>query len=234
MIEQFKVNAESTNTKESTMFVLISLLHINGFINNDSLFSNFKGLKSGKIFRTVNTYYSKVNKEWYNGEYILDVYEDILNSKLNPRIKKEIERLGRINKLLKISGLEPKKLKSELTFDETMKYLNFYLNKNRNYCIDHLFYEIIKPSINTWGKSKINYMFNYDFSSIEYKHRHLDDCGEYCCEYCCGSYDSWVESQNEYNRDRKDAEVKKEIIKMISDFLNTKREKHKDSYKEYV
>jgi len=233
MLSKFKIKPNSTYEHESKMFILISLLHINGFINDDSLFSNFKLLREKKMIRHVNTYYSHVNNKWYNSEHIVEIYEDILHSKLNPRDKKEIQRIERLNKIREINGLEPKKYKTELNFDETMKYLNFYLNKNRNYCIDHLFHEFLKYNINNYANRVLNSIFEYDFSTVESRYNHFND-DEYCCEYCCGDYDDWDRDRREYNSGIKDKEVRTEISKMISEFLNSKRVKYKGSYKEYV
>jgi hypothetical protein len=234
MLDKFKLNYKMTYEDRNNIFVLISLLHVNGFINDKSIAALFNLLRKGKLVRRVETYHSKINDRWYNDESINDVYEDILLDMINPKSAKVKLKRERINKLRALNGLEPKKYKTYLDFDETMKYLNLYLNKNRNYCIDHLYHEFIKPNINCYDyKKNICEMFSHDFKDIENNYSNYNDY-EYCCEYCCGDYDSWLESVRERNSDIKYQRVKEDIAKLISKFLNTKREKFKNSYKEFV
>ena len=42
------------------------------------------------------------------------------------------------------------------------------ISENKNFCIDHLFYEYIKPYIKTfeWTEHVLRDMFNYDFSHL--------------------------------------------------------------------
>lgn len=240
MITELKLNYKDLGyytTDESNMFILISLLHANHLINNDSLKTQFKRLKEGKLYRRVNTYYSKINDRWYNDESIFEVYTDILDSMQNPKSPKVRLKLERLNKLRKINGLQPIVFKTHLNFEEILKYLNKYLNKNRNYCIDHLFHEFIKPIAKRYEYNSIavKNMFDFDFYSIEqsYKHNYYD-YDDYCCEYCCGEYNDWLDSKHE----RRDYEIKIKMLESISEkvteFLNTKREKYKGSYKKFI
>lgn len=69
MFTEFKIDHKvQTNSYEPNLFILISLLHINGFINRDSLKAQFKSLKAGTLNRRVGTYHSRVNNQWYNDE----------------------------------------------------------------------------------------------------------------------------------------------------------------------
>lgn len=229
MLSEIKIDKNTSTERKNEMFVLISLLHINGFINNHSLHANFKNLRNGKILRCVNSYHSKINDRWYNYDNIVEIYEDILDDMISLKNPKARLNFERNNKLRYLNGLEPKKFKTELTFEETLKYLNFYLNKNRNYCIDHLFHEFIKPNILRFEYNKtISRMFNYNFDYIESRERKNNDW-EYCCEYCCGPYEYWLTRRFEINYHN----VHIEICKIVSEFLNTKREKYKNSYKKF-
>lgn len=241
MLKDFKLDHKNTygyagDVREKNMFILISLLHANNFINDKSIRSLFKSLREGKLIRRVNTYYSRVNKKWYSDENIVEIFEDVFNTKMNPTGKEKL-RLDRINKIMTINGLEPKKYKTSLNFEESLEYLNLYLNKNRNYCIDHLFHEHIKPLINVYEhyKEYIQKMFNYDFSIHENRYSSsYDNDNDYCCSDCCGDYSDWVAS----NSSRRDYEIsmeaKKEIIKLVNAFLNDKRVKYNGSYKEFT
>ncbi len=64
-LNNFKINHNTVMnhcSDEKKLFLVISLLHINGFINNDSIKSLFKNLREGKLNRRINTYYSKNTK----------------------------------------------------------------------------------------------------------------------------------------------------------------------------
>ena len=215
---------------ENKLFLVISLLHINGFINNDSIKKLFKNLREGKLNRRVNTYYSKITKEWYDYENIYNIYEDIFDKLINPKSPSVLLKLDRINKLRKINGLEPKIFKSYLDFEDVLKYLNLYLNKNRNFCIDHLYHEYIQPAIKESGYTfrYINGMFKYDFSYLESRNSYHSD--NYCCEDCCGDYDDWYD----YVQSRKMEAMREDIAELVSKFLNTKRTQYKGSYKKFV
>lgn len=237
MLENFKLYRNAAQNGNNNMFIIVCLLHANGFINNESLKAKFKQLREGKLLRRVNTFRSNISKDWYNDETTLDIFEDVFEKMTNPKSGKEKLRLERINKLRVLNGLESKKFKTELTFDETLKYLNLYLNRCKNYCIDHLFHEFIKPNINRfeYGSSyNLNEIFSYNFSKLEFNDDDYDSEWEYCCEYCCGDYSDWLEHRYYQKREKKAQQVKKEIAKLVSDFLNSKREKHKGSFKDYV
>ena len=238
MLKDFKLYRNAAQNGTNNMFIIVCLLHANGFINNESLNARFKQLKEGKLLRRVNTYRSNITKEWYNDETMLDIFEDVFDTKMNPKSGKERLRLDRLNKLRILKGLNAKTFKTELSFDETMKYLNLYLNRCRNYCIDHLFFEFIKPNIEKfeYGTTNLNELFNYDFSILERNNSYSSfgyDDNYYCCEYCCGDYSDWLHNRehNRYNKNKK--ETRKEISKLVSDFLNTKRDKFKGSFKDY-
>lgn len=217
---------------ENNMFVLLSLFHINGLINDSSLKAQFKSLREGKLLRKIGTYHSKINDRWYNDENIFDVYEDIFDSMKHPSGKAKL-RLERINKLRKISGLEPKLFKGFLNFEETLKYLNKYLNKNRNYCIDHLYHEFIKPGISNYEYNYITIrsLLGYDFSKFEKTTSFYDD---YCCEYCCGEYSDWLEYKERQREHEKYKNASEEVLRMVNEFLNSEREKYKGSYKQFT
>lgn len=89
-----------------------------------------------------------------------------------------------------------------------------------------MFFEFIKPLVESERTQDLTNMFDYNFSNFE-KSYNSDDY--YCCEYCCGEYENWLKSRNVY----KYTVIKKDIYKKISQFLNTKRTKYKGSYKEF-
>jgi hypothetical protein len=221
---EFKIgNKLDRVSEQNNILITIFLLHINGFINNDSLNSLLKQARKGTLSRRVNTYKSNINNRWYNDEKTVDIYEDVFESKLKPRTPQEKLKFERVNKLRKLNGLPPKVFKTHLNFDDMMKYLNLYLNKNKNFCIDHLFYEYIKPYIKTfeWTGHILRDMFNYDFSHLEVSR----DRSSYWDRWDDDDYDDYYESE------WRNKQTQEKVTKEISDFLNTKRT-HRLAYKE--
>jgi len=120
----FKIDHRNSYiSNENNLFIVISLLHVNGFINNESLAALFKRLKDGKLNRYVNTYRSNITKEWYNDESIYEVYSDVFETMLSPKGKEKL-KLERLNKLRSIDGLPLRTYQTSLSFDEVLKYLN--------------------------------------------------------------------------------------------------------------
>lgn len=237
MLNKFKIshstlNFSSSSYNENEMFILISLLHVNGFINDKSMFAKFKQLKSGKMIRQVNTYYSKINNQWYNYESMIEIYRDILGDMTNPKSGLAKLKFDRTNKLKAISGLPPKVFKLELNFDETLFYLNRYLNKNKNYCIDHLYHTFIKPNLSNFEFYGyiLKSMFDYNFDYVSDRFKASRD--DYCCEYCCGEYSDWVNYNNDRMGDETNKQIAEYILVMVNDFLNSKRPSFKGSKKE--
>lgn len=225
---EFKIDYKSNRLDtHKNIFILISLLHINGMINDDSIKALFKLLRENKLVRRVNTYRSNINKKWYNDETTFEIYTDVFESKITPKTAHEKLVLERINKLRKLSGLAPKVVKTHLNFDDIMKYLNLYLNKNKNFCIDHLFFEYIKPAINDFEfehrEHTLNDMFTYNFSELKIiKDRYKNDW--YWDDY----YDDY---DDDYETRRNNKVTCEKITLEISNFLNTKRT-HKLAHKE--
>jgi len=233
--KQYIPNYYEDDTKE--VFLLISLLHINGFISDKSLFAQFKNLKRGKMIRVVTTYHSKINDTWYNDETIKEIYRDILDDMINHKSGKLKLKFDRINKLRALNGLEPKVSRTYLNFEETLSYLNKYLNKNRNFCVDHLFHEFIKPSVSNLSEDNnhnLSNMFNYSFTDIINRNSVSRYDYDYCCDYCCGTYSEWQESNTYRQKEELNRKIRAEFIGMVDVFLNSKREQFKDCYKKFT
>jgi len=228
-LKTFKINHNNHRiNNKNNIVILIGLLHINGFINNDSIKNLYKRHREGKLLRNVNTYRSRITGRWYNDESIFEVFSDVLDDKINLKSAKDRLNFERNNKLRALDGRELKSFKTYLTIDETLKYLNLYLNKNKNFCIDHLYFEYIKPNIDgfEYNPTELNKMFDFDFESI--LPTHTRSSYDYCCEYCCGDYSDFIKYQSQ--RDHK--EDQRYLKKEIGTFLNTKRDRFKDYVKE--
>lgn len=111
----FKIDHNNSYiSNQNNLFILVSLFHINGFINNESLSALFKNLKEGRLNRNVNTYRSNITKEWYNDESIYEIFSDVFWKMLSPKGKQKI-KLERLNKLRSIDGLPIKTYQTSLS-----------------------------------------------------------------------------------------------------------------------
>lgn len=173
---------------EDKVFLIIVQFHRNGIINDQSLNHYFKSLKDGTLGRLVNTYHSKLNDKWYDHEGMFTIIKDIYED--------EDHKL--------------KMPKSDIPFDIMLKYLNRYHNKCKNYCVDALYYQFIKPLIEQY-QSRIGYhgwshysvsnsdailllLANYGFNLNVEMFCHYEAYG-YCCSDCSGDRDKYNENQ---------------------------------------
>lgn len=161
----------SISERDIILLILIHL-HIAKKINDAKLKALFKNYRKGILDRYVKNYYCSINDKWYNEERMIDVYLDIYH---------------------KI----PKK---DLTLEEVLPYINLLLNKNKNYCIDFIYKQIVEPiiyNIDIYRMDTIN-IFNSleiekdgEFVSIT---RYEDAVGlgyGYCCEEHDGDYEEY-------------------------------------------
>ena len=109
--------------------ILTIFLHKHEKINRDKMMAMFTAIRSDKFCRQVNTYHCRINDKWYNGENMLTILKDAFSCVMFP-MKTRVD--------------------FEMELAEFLKYLNLYLNKNRNYCIDFLQSEIVEPIIDNF------------------------------------------------------------------------------------
>ena len=160
--------------REQLLFTLIVQLHINGKINEQSLSALFNNLKQGKLDRRVNTYHCTYNDKWYNDEPMLYILLDVVSE-----------------------------LKAEdIPMQRMIYYVNRYLNKPRNYCIDYIIGNFILPIIKQYENACHYGGYDYTLSKLRLFNLTLPDvesydsykpCG-YCCEDCDGDYDDYKNS----------------------------------------
>jgi hypothetical protein len=192
----------STLEQSNIAFIIIVALHEAGRINDERLKAMLKSLKAGTLLRKINTYHCKINDRWYTDELmyniLLDVYWEIDTKKL------------------------------PIPVSDFLEYINLYLNKKKNYCIDHLYHEFVEPyidNIESPGNGWLIKTFNIpglDTAYISYEEadRKYGLGSGYCCEDCDGCY-------GEYKRSRyrwyyaKDQE--KRLSKLFNDYLDTLR-----------
>lgn len=181
----------------------IIFLHYNGIVNDVKMQGMFKSLRSGKLYR--NTFHCTINDKWYHDEHMNEIYDDVFISMVESPVKNEI------------------------SFDELLKYIRLYLNKNKNYCINYIFGSIISPVINAYQEYN---NFNTNFTRLlgivepELNIKRYEDCHDldwgYCCDDCDGDLNAYKRSRYEYNYVR---ENKKQINEHLKTYLNSKRNK---------
>lgn len=126
----FKLIEKYVYSDEALALLIISFLHYNGFINDDKLKSLFSQLRSvdengnNKLLRNVVTHKSTINNRWYNCERMIDILFDTLS--FFTFTKKEME------------------------LDTFLMYTNKLLNMNKNFCLDHIYFEIVEKVINDY------------------------------------------------------------------------------------
>lgn len=188
------------------IYIGICVLHKKGIINDASLkayakqvridISNTKGpfntLKKGGINRLVGTYKSNITGSWYNNVYTSDIWDDVFQEKLNKT--------------------------DFLTFEEGVDYLKYLTLKGRNYTIDFIYFQIVKPLIddlqnsemwlNTFNKLDVSHKFNPSNLKDEAITKRYHD---YCCEDCDGDYSSYVRNNNDYIIEQALSQLEKEV-----------------------
>jgi len=158
------------NREDTTILILINL-HVNGLINDEKLNALFKQYRNKTLIKQVNTYHCKINNQWYSCTNTFEVYQDCYQL---------------CNKI-------------DFDLELCLKYFNLLLNKNRNYCIDHLYFTYIKPIIDTidYNYDLLNKLDVFDNKVMSYEK--FADTWEATSGYCCSDCDGCL---GEYKRSR--------------------------------
>lgn len=132
--------------------------------------------KDDTLTRRINTYHSKINDKWYNDYNFTSILLDICKDECT---------------------------NYEMSFDDLLKYLNIGFSKNKNWCIDFVTFNIIKPIIEYYDVEKsykILNKFGLDINYLTYEEADLkyDLSLGYCCEDCDGCYSQYKRSKYEY------------------------------------
>jgi hypothetical protein len=200
----FYNNTHIENTDITVL--LISLLHHNGKINDEKLNAMFSSLRKGKLLRRINTYHCKINDQWYNDTDMFSILMDVYSN---------------------VS------LSKEMTLEIFLGYLNRYHNKNKNYCLDVVYFNYIEPLINN-VESYPHYNILKNFDVLEGEVLTYEDalekkdlgCG-FCCEDCDGDY-------NDYKRNRYQYYYKEDMVKKLKEkskaYLVDMKTHHKNPY----
>lgn len=163
--------------KTDVAVLLISMLHLEGKINDDKLNAMFASLRKKTFLRGINTHYCKINSKWYSDtdmfSIIMDVYSNMTLTK-------------------------------EMTLDMFLKYLNKYHNKNKNFCLDVMYFNYIEPLIDNLDTYP-HYQILKGFDVLDGEVLSYEDADNkyslgqgHCCEDCDGDYEQYKQSRYEY------------------------------------
>lgn len=143
--------------KYYALAVLIGL-HYNKIIDDNKLKGQLKSLRDGTLTIRKNNYHCKINNTWYNDESSRDIFDDL--AKLIPQ--------------------------TNIKFDEFIKYVQLFENKNYNYCVNIIFGVYLKKIYDRWNPEYSSYSFRdinpfklKDFPNIVAIHNNYEYC-EYC------------------------------------------------------
>lgn len=196
---------------EQKLFILLVVFHRNKLISDHSLKDLLSNLRAGKLNRRVGTFHCKLNNVWYNDESILNIYIDVLS---NVRDK-------------------------DIPMGEFLQYVNRYLNKTRNYCIDYIISNYVLPifdgcdyNLNYWDKSnyereqsiRLLTLFNISDTLTKSNYQKFDNYEAlgYCCEDCDGDKEQYKRSNYEHYVW---SNVREDIRVDLNDYFNSIRDK---------
>lgn len=196
-------NSYSALETKDVVFLIIVYLNLNKKINDKKMNAMFKGLREDTLLRKVNTYHCKINDKWYNDEHMYTILLDVYNGDYT------------LSKL-------------PIPVETILKYINLYLNKPKNYCIDHLYHSFIQPFIdNIQSEQNIKllrtfavYDKDYILTTYEDLDRRYDLGSGYCCEDCDGCYSEFKRSRFNFLYGK---EQREKAIKLFTEYLDTLR-----------
>lgn len=200
---------------EHKIIFYAAILHKNGAINDVKLRGIFKSLRERiakkNTYWLVRTYHCNINDKWYNDMFMQDIFKDIIYYDMSTHIST-----------------------TSLDIKELISYVNIYLNKSHNYCVDFIFFNYIKEAINRNRSYNgyyeyVNSYFNTNFTILRKEDDEFSSSG-YCCEDCDGDYDDYVENRYiHFTLDRIKEEIEKHFKKeYISNLKNYKYLSYKD------
>lgn len=185
--------------------LIISFLHHNKKINDDRLNAMFKSLRKGTLLRFINTYHCRINDKWYSDERMLQILCEVYYDTCPV---------------------------TELTLDEFLKYLNLYLNANKNYCINWVYSKLVEPLIYCKSDRLKSFGIDIEIPTYEDFERKESNRGYslgfgFCCEDCDGDYGQYKYNQYEYRLLNKIVDETKAKVKS---FLLSKKTHQKNPY----
>lgn len=162
-----------------------------------STYTDWTGTTYNQDFlsRTIRTYHSKVNDQWYNDYNFTAILMDLID---------DCESF-------------------EIPIDQFLTYLNYGFSMNRNWCVNYFGLSIVKPMI-SHGHDAFDVLqdWGFDIEHISYEEadRKYDLSSGYCCRDCDGCLGEYKRSRYEYYYKKSDDKIKKPVF---SQLMNLKK-----------
>lgn len=174
-------------------FLYLVFLHYNGIISDDKFKGMLKNLRpidskadvlDIPLLRRVGTYHNTINDVWYNDESMVNILR------------------------MTVDGFKVSMSKIDMPLVDFLSYINLLINKNKNFCVDYFYYQIVEPLVRHYVDNFMNYYgcgytyllsmcSGYDFKG---KASEWDRYSfGYCCEDCDGDYEDAKRSSFEAN-----------------------------------
>jgi hypothetical protein len=195
-------------SQEYRFFLILAALHNEKKISNELLKGQFSSLRKGDLLKRKNTYNSKISKRWYNFDSMEHIFEDYLYL-----------------------------IKGEIEFETIIGYLNLYLNKNYNYCLNVFAVEFISKLYDAWDPTYCHDTNFYDHIKFYVFGENLfpmkKESYYSCCDYCgcCGCTNKYKKNEILDYKDFSNSihNRKKGNLNKIP-FFDIQKEKHKSKW----
>lgn len=154
-------------------------MHKYGVINDDRLVALFGTARKNPESRK-GTYHCTINDKWYHDEKFMDIlYDAWINHHNYPGTGYEIE------------------------MEELIVYVNKFINKPRNYCIDWIrshYLERVVDNIRKWNMDSLaKILESFGVKSSAYVSEYHYEPSGHCCDDCDGPWEDYKERHYEYD-----------------------------------
>ena len=160
-------------SNEDVAILAIFHLHDQKIINEDRFKSYCKQYNNRTLIRKINTYHCKIIDKWYSNDSTFTAILDSYNEKCSA---------------------------VDFSVEKMLYYLNRLFNKNKNFCIDHLYFNYINPVLWRFSEYDGNELFkSFEFSTSYKTYEEMDRGGYLSTGYCCTDCDGCL---GQYKRNR--------------------------------
>lgn len=162
---------------------MIAHFHIQEKIGHKRLVAMVNSLRAGTLLRKIGTYHCHINDKWYNDEGTFTIFKESYNDECQRR---------------------------DLTIDEFLPYLRLYHGKNKNYCLNGIYYDYIQPLLrNLSSAENVKMLRKFTIKDLEECTLTYEEADRkyslgsgYCCEDCDGCYSQYKRSRYHYNYEK--------------------------------
>jgi hypothetical protein len=172
--------------KEVRFILIIINLHLQKVINDKKLAAMLKSLRDKKLDRRIRTYHCKITDSWYNDKDMSEILLTAYYKKCTPK---------------------------DIDIETFLKYLNKYTNLNRNFNINWIYINLVKPCIENEWLETFNSLKIPNAHTISYEEadRKYDLDSGYCCSDCDGCRGEYKRSRYRYHYAMNSTDIKKKV-----------------------